>query len=223
MTDELVIRSVILDELQETDIGDGLQEALVKRANSAYGLLSSIPMICKSNCSYRSVCPIAINNVIKEGSRCPIESDLIKSMFLSYCNELQINPDYDKVQAGLIKDLCSVEIQAFRANKLMSFEDFLVDAIDAINPANGEIYYRKDLHIAVTWSERLLNQKIRILETLAATPLIKVKYMGGDGKDTLQGRLAELKKMVEDRMPKDLTQQSSYEIANWSEDNVSDR
>ena len=212
-------RSQILEELECTDIGTGEQEAIVKRANSAYGLLSSIPMICrKDKCPYKDVCLIYLEGVAQECVRCPIETDLIKNMFISYCRELNINPDVDKVQAGLVKDLCSIEIQAFRANKIMSFEDFLIDAIDAINPATGEIYYRKDTHVAVTWSERLLNQKIRVLETLAATPLARIKYMGTSGKTTLQDKIAALKSDVEKLMPKEDVEDKIYDLQSWKEE-----
>ena len=216
MAEEVSIRSNILEELSSVKTSDSTQIDLVKQANSAYGLLSSIPMVCKTkNCPYASVCPLQRALVAVTGDRCPIEADLIKNMFVSYCRELDINPDYDKVQAGLVKDLCSVEIQAVRANKLMGFEDFIVDSVEAIDPSTGKVYFKKDLHIAVTWSERLLNQKIRILDTLAATPLIRAKYMGGEGKQTLLDKVNKLKARVEELMPKEEEESKVYEVDDW--------
>jgi hypothetical protein len=174
--------------------------------------------IITHNCSYSEVCPIHQAELTSVGDRCPIETDLTRDMFVSYCQELMINPDYDKVQAGLVKDLCSVEIQALRANKLMSFKDFIVDVVDAINPRTGEVIYRKDLHIAILWSEKLINQKIRILDTLAATPIIKVKYQGGIKTETLQDKLLALRKQVEALMPKDETVAEAYQIDEWREE-----
>lgn len=216
MAEEVTVRSKVLDSLANTKTSDSSQIDLVKQANSAYGLLSSIPMVCKSDrCPYADICPLERALVTVEGDRCPIEADLLKNMFVSYCHELEINPDTDKVQAGLVKDLCSVEIQAVRANKLMGFEDFIVDAVDAIDPNTGKVYFRKDLHISVAWSERLLNQKIRILDTLAASPLTRAKYLGGEGKQALQDKVNKLKSQVEQLMPQDNSKSEVYDIEDW--------
>jgi hypothetical protein len=184
--------------------------------NSAAGLLSSVPMICKAErCPYANGCLVYSEGLVVTGERCPLESDLVRSMFISYCRQLTINPDIDKVEAGLIKDLCSVEIQALRANKLMSFGDFLVEVVDAIDPVSGDVHYKSDLHVAVAWSERLLNQKLRILDALVASPVAKVKYRGDTGVQGLQEKMAELKRKMEDLMPKSSEEAEVYEIATY--------
>lgn len=217
MSEELAVTSDIIEELKRSEPTEVRQE-LVKQANSACGILSSIPMVCHlEKCPYSEVCPILQKGLVEEGERCPIETDLVRNMFIAYCQELSINPDIDKVQAGLIKDLCSVEIQAMRANKLMSYQDFLVNAVDAVNNRTGEVYYKKDLHIAVTWSERLLNQKMRILDALAATPLVKAKYLGGAKVDTLLDRMSALKERVDAISPTDDEEESTYDIEDWRE------
>lgn len=216
MSDEVVLRSTVLDELEKIETANDCQRELVKMTNSAAGLLSSVPMVCKTErCPYASGCPLYCEGVAIAGERCPIETDLVRAMFVSYCRQLEINPDYDKVEAGLVKDLCSVEIQALRANKLMSFENFLVEVVDAIDPATGDVYYKKDLHIAVSWSERLLNQKLRILESLVASPMAKLKYRGDSGIQDLQKKMGELKKRMESLMPSLKDEEEAYIISSY--------
>lgn len=220
MADEVAVRSTILEDLASIENSNERQENLVRQINSAYGLLASIPMICRTNsCPYAAVCAVNAAGAVELGERCPIEADLIRNMFISYCNELEVNPDIQKVQAGLIKDLCSIEIQAIRANKLMSYQDFIVEVVDSVNARTGEVYYKNDLHVAVTWSEKLLNQKMRILDALAATPLVKARFLGGTKTDVLMDRLAALKKSIEPLLPPDTTADSAFEIARYeSED-----
>jgi hypothetical protein len=221
MTEELITtkKSSILEELENIPTSNPSQQELVKQANSAFGLLSSIPMICRAdNCSYCESCPVHGAELAIEGNRCPIETDLVRNMFISYCNELNINPDTDKVQAGLVKDLCSVEIQALRANKVMSFADVIVDVVDSIDQRSGTVYYKKDLHIAVLWSEKLLAQKVKILDTLAATPLVKLRYEGGTKTESLLDRISSLKKKMEAMMPKDMTENETFDVEGWKEE-----
>lgn len=213
MSEEIEARSTILEELGNTVIASNEKMAAVKQANSAFGLLSSIPMICRaSDCPYSGVCPVYQGEFCRPGERCPIELDLVRNMFSSYCIELGINPDFDKIQAGLIKDLVSVEIQAIRANKVLSFGDFIVKVVDSINQRTGEVYYKDDIHVAMVWTERLLNQKIRILDTLAATPLIKMRYLGESKKDSLLDKISSLKKQVESLLPK-VEEEETYDIS----------
>lgn len=219
MSEELVIKSSIIEDLEKIEIASEQQEAIVRQSNSAYGLLSSIPMKCRGNqCPYASICPLLENGLAEIGSRCALEATMVRDMFVAYCTELDINPDVDKIKAGLVKDLCSVEIQALRANKLMSFSDFIVDAVEAINPVTGDIIYRDDLHIAVAWSERLLNQKIRILDTLAASPLVRAKYLGGLEKKSILDAMAEKRQLVEKMMQTDNSDEAEYEITDWREE-----
>jgi hypothetical protein len=219
MANELIKRdSVMLSELAKEMEPDEQRRTLVKRANSAYGMLSSIPMKCKtSKCPFAEACPLQEMDSCEEGERCPLESDMIREMFIGYCTELEVNPDIDKVQAGLIKDLCSVEVQALRASKLMSYGDLLVRVVDAINQRTGDVIYKDIVNEACVWSERLISQKIRILDTLAATPLVRAKYLGGDTKRTLQEILNEMRAAAEKVMPHEVADDAVYDTEDWRE------
>lgn len=217
MSEELVKSSVTLAELDSVDVSCE-QKDVVKSNNSAAGLLSSIPMLCRlESCPYSDGCALFAEGLVERGDRCPLELDLVKNMFVSYCRQLEINPDIEKIEAGLIKDLCSIEIQALRANKLMSFGEFLVDAIDAIDPVSGEVYYKKELHIAVSWSERLLSQKLRVLDALVASPLSRVKYKGETGNQSLQDRVAELKRRVDKFSSDNIREENVFDVTGWSD------
>lgn len=219
MANEIITRSNILDQLEKVEVLNCEQVEIVRMTNNAAGLLSSVPMICRvERCPYANGCELCAQNIVVFGERCPIELDLVRNMFISYCRQLMINPDVDKVEAGLVKDLCAVEIQALRANKLMSFGDFLVEVVDAIDPVTGDVHYKSDLHVAVAWSERLLNQKIRILDSLVATPMARLKYRGDTGVQGLQEKMAELKRKMEDLMPKTGGQREVFEIATYVEE-----
>jgi hypothetical protein len=219
MVDELIKRdSQMLADLAQEMEPDQQRRALVKKANSAYGMLSSIPMKCRAaDCHFAEACPLQEMELCEEGERCPLESDLVREMFIGYCIELAVNPDVDKIQAGLIKDLCSVEVQALRASKLLSYGDLLVRVVDAINQRDGTVYYKDIINEATTWSERLLAQKIRILDTLAATPLVRAKYMGGDTKRTLQDILSEMRAAAELAMPHEKTDDAVYDVESWQD------
>jgi hypothetical protein len=218
MSNEVEKRSKILDDLEALEICDRRTNELVERANSTFGLLSSIPMLCRELCIYREVCPLAQDGIQPVGERCPIETDLVKGMFVSYCRDLGINPDVDKVEAALIKDLCVVEVQAFRATKLMGFRDFIEQNVTAVNPNNGEVYYKDDLHISVTWTEKLINQKIKILDTLVATPYSRLKATGKMDKGNLSSTLSKYKIHSLNIVPQEDIEAQEYEIGKYTEE-----
>jgi hypothetical protein len=98
----------------------------------------------------------------------------------------------------------------------MSFGDFIVDIVDSIDPVSGQVYYKKDLHVAVSWSERLLSQKLRILDSLVASPIAIAKFRGGTGEKTLQDRIVELKKRVDVLASPDDSANEVFEIESYS-------
>ena len=218
MSREVETRSKILDELEALQIADDRTAQLVEMSNSTYGMLASVPMVCRENCIYREICPLVTDGIAPYGDRCPIEVDLIKSMFVHYCRDLGINPDFDKVEAALVKDLCVIEVQAFRATKLMGFQDFIEQNVTAVNPATGEVYYKDDLHISVTWTEKLINQKIKVLETLVATPYARLKATGKLEKSNLSSTLSKYKIHALNIVPQDDVSHEEYEIGTYQED-----
>lgn len=213
------VRSNILDTLEEASLGTSAQAEIVKMHNSALGILSSVPMLCREECQYRQVCPLADERVDPVGERCPIEVDLLRSMFVSYCRELEINPDTDKIQAGLVKDLCVIELQAFRASKLMGFRNLVERSVDAVNPNTGEVYYKDSISVIAGWSERLLTQKLRVLEALAATPLVRLKALGSIDKTSILDKLSEMRdKLATQMMPYSNAKIDEYEIEAYIDD-----
>ena len=215
---KIELRSTILDSLEALEIVDDRTRDLVKMSNSTYGLLSSVPMLCRDTCMYKEICPLAKEDIAPVGDRCPIEVDLIKSMFVAYCRDMAINPDTDKVEAALVKDLCVIEVQAFRATKLMGFKDFIEQSVTAVNPNNGEVYYKDDLHISVLWNEKLLNQKIRVLDALVATPYARLKATGRLDKSSVASKLSGYKAQTLNIMPREEYINEEYDIGSYQDD-----
>lgn len=160
----------------------GLQTSLFTEVSNMHnlyktkhGILASIPLICRNqDCSYKDVCLISPHNRIV-GSRCPMEISAILSRYEQWCTHfgIDVSRDYledkDIVDATLVKDLVSVEIQMMRAeNKIALNGDFmttvLLDIDRKCNP-----YFGKDVSPETKYLMTLQDKKMKILNQLNAT------------------------------------------------------
>ena len=100
--------------------------------SSPYGMFRSVPIVCKgADCAYKDICMVQqANRVI--GQRCPMEVATIVSRFDQWCQHfgIEIVNDFidpkDLVDATLIKDLVTVEVQQLRGeNKIALNGDFM--------------------------------------------------------------------------------------------------
>lgn len=148
---------------------------LVAQTNTAAGVMSSIPMRCKGiDCSYANSCPLIKHKMSPAGNPCPLELNMIITMFESICAELGVNPDDSYIDAALIRDLCNVYIQETRANKILADEHFIMDNILSIDN-QGNPMYRKEPHVAIFYTTKLHTRKLQILNALIATREARIK------------------------------------------------
>lgn len=148
---------------------------MVERANTAVGVMSSIPLKCKENkCPYANGCPLLKHSMCIANEPCPIEMHLLISMYTGFCEELLINPDEDFIDSALVRDLCNVLIQEMRTEKILGDEHFVMENIVTVDK-NGDTIYHKEPHIAILYSEKLHKKKMEIMEVLLATRIAKVK------------------------------------------------
>ena len=143
--------------------------------SSPYGMFRSVPILCREDkCAYADVCMVPLADRIK-GQRCPMEVAAILSRFMQYCDHFGISivdnviAPKDLVDATLIKDLVTLEVQQMRGeNKIAISGDFMARTVIDIDRQN-KAYYG---NIVAPEAEHLLNiqqKKEKILNQLNAT------------------------------------------------------
>ena len=160
----------------------GLNTALIQEINksvmirtSKHGMFASVPIICQEqDCAYKDTCTVSQTNRIK-GQRCPMEIGAIIARFNQYCIHFGLNmtgdviAEEDLVDATLIKDLVTIEVQQMRCeNKIAMSGDFmsktLLDIDKKCKPYYGDIISPESEHLLV-----LQDKKVKILNQLNAT------------------------------------------------------
>lgn len=160
----------------------GLNPALIQEISksamirsSKHGMFASVPIICQEqDCPYKDVCTVDVANRIK-GQRCPMEIGAIIARFNQYCLHFGLNTsgdmiaDEELVDATLIKDLVTIEVQQMRCeNKIAMSGDFmgktLLDIDKKCKPYYGDIISPESEHLLV-----LQDKKVKILNQLNAT------------------------------------------------------
>lgn len=138
--------------------------------NLRHGLLSSVPMICKSaKCPFVESCWVPANER-RIGMRCPIEVSAVIERFERYCKALLVNPEEDIVDAQMVKDLVDLEIQVIRAeNKLAQAGGEFIDMVVAAVDPNGQAHFKPELSKAAEYKLMLRREHGKILEQLSAT------------------------------------------------------
>ena len=82
--------------------------------NTKHGMFASVPIICKGRaCPYFQTCWIPESD-LQVGERCPIEIATILERFEKYCEELNIDPEKEIVDA---KDKRKAELSVAVVNK----------------------------------------------------------------------------------------------------------
>lgn len=109
-----------------------------------------------------------------DGNPCPLELNMIITMFESICDELGVNPDDSYIDAALIRDLCNIYIQETRASKVLADEHFIMDNVLSIDK-DGNPIYRKEAHVAIFYTNKLHTRKLQILNALIATREARIK------------------------------------------------
>jgi hypothetical protein len=160
----------------------GLNAALIQEINksamirtSKHGMFASVPIICQvQDCAYKDTCTVDVTNRVI-GQRCPMEIGAIIARFNQYCIHFGLKTDGDTiaeedlVDATLIKDLVTIEVQQMRCeNKIAMSGDFmgktLLDIDKKCKPYYGDIISPESEHLLV-----LQDKKVKILNQLNAT------------------------------------------------------
>lgn len=140
-----------------------------KQVGSVHGMFSSVPIICRGrSCPYFHTCFIPLDE-LQPGKRCPIEIATILERFDQYCRELNIDPEKEIVDAGLVKEVVDLEIMMVRADGLLARDASVIEEVVGGMTQKGQKYYKPQIHTAVELKEKLRKEKTRILNQLNAT------------------------------------------------------
>lgn len=135
---------------------------------SRYGLLASVPMICRgSKCPFYEACFIP-RSERKKGERCPIEVATILDRFERYVKQLNVEED-NIVDLSLIRELVDIEVQMVRADMKLAIDADFVEQVVAGIDQQGQAWHKPELHKAVDYKDRLRRERHRILDLLAST------------------------------------------------------
>jgi hypothetical protein len=137
-------------------------------------LFSSIPMRCTSDkCPFADTCPLQQQAIAPQGKPCPIEMALVSQFMESIMKELNVNPD-NLIEVSMVRDLVDQEVQQFRATKLLAKESFIQENVIGIDDS-GRPIIKKEMHLAVELSDKLLKRKKEIRNQMMATREQKAK------------------------------------------------
>lgn len=180
-TQPLINLSKIDDNAAMTQMW-GLNPALIQEISksamirsSKHGMFASVPIVCQNqDCKYKDICTVSPVNRIP-GQRCPMEIGAVIARFNQYCNHFGLNTtddsidEEDLVDATLIKDLVTIEVQQMRCeNKIAMSGDFmsktLLDIDKKCKPYYGDVVSPESEHLLV-----LQDKKVKILNQLNAT------------------------------------------------------
>jgi hypothetical protein len=101
------------------------------------------------------------------GKPCPIEMALVSQFMESIMTELNVNPD-NLIEVSMVRDLVDQEVQQLRATKILAKESFIQENIIGIDD-QGRPIIKKEMHLAVELSDKLLKRKKEIRNQMMAT------------------------------------------------------
>jgi len=140
----------------------------VRPAKTKTSLFSSIPMRCMSDkCPFADTCPLEQQGIAPKGKPCPIEMAIVSQFMESIMSELRVNPD-NLIEVSRVRDLVDQEIQQLRATKLLAKESFIQENVIGVDD-QGRPIIKKEMHLAVDLSDRLLKRKKEIRNQMMAT------------------------------------------------------
>jgi len=140
----------------------------IRPAKTKTSLFSSIPMRCAAEkCPFADTCPLEQQNVAPKGKPCPIEMALVSQFMESIMSELRVNPE-NLIEVSMVRDLVDQEVQQLRATKILAKESFIQENIIGIDD-QGRPIIKKEMHLAVELSDKLLKRKKEIRNQMMAT------------------------------------------------------
>jgi len=158
--------------------------------------VANIPMLCKgSKCYMADSCPLLAENVHPEGKSCPIEARIVGQLMLDLIDEMDIDPTSIN-EVGMVRDLVDQEIQQIRKQSMLSREDIIQENVVGISES-GEPIIKKELHLAVSWEDKIHKRKAALLKSLLQTRESRFKAGAQtlDDAVTMSRALAEYQKI----------------------------
>jgi len=138
------------------------------------GMVTSIPMICYGEkCAFKDQCALFQQGDHPLGYKCPYELGMVKTLMADYAESLEIDIN-DITEYAQVRDLINLDVQFMRAAKYLSKESFIQENVVGIS-GDGEVIFRKELHLAVELEDKLSKRKSQLLKQLVATREAKVK------------------------------------------------
>jgi hypothetical protein len=130
--------------------------------------VASIPMVCRgSACPSHKVCPLYAEDLAPLGESCPIEAKMIGMLMLGLMEELNVDPS-SIIEVGMVRDLVDQEIQQLRKQNLLAQDDVIQENVIGVSES-GEPIMKKELHLAVSWEDKIHKRKGALLKQLLAT------------------------------------------------------
>jgi hypothetical protein len=140
----------------------------IRPSKTKTSLFSSIPMRCTAEkCPFADTCPLQQQSIAPVGKPCPIEMALVSQFMESIMTELNVNPD-NLIEVSMVRDLVDQEVQQLRATKILAKESFIQENIIGIDD-QGRPIIKKEMHLAVELSDKLLKRKKEIRNQMMAT------------------------------------------------------
>lgn len=138
-------------------------------------IFTSIPMKCKGpDCQLSDVCPLQQEGNAPIGFRCPIEISILKQLTSELVAEFRVN-EQSLNELAMIRDLVNQEIQHIRVTNVLAQDDFMQDVFAGVNERTGEVIFKKELHQAITFEDKILKRKKELRNQFLATREAKSK------------------------------------------------
>ena len=191
---------------QEDHPFDALSEQEKELVTRSYAqmrnsFLSSIAMVCNTEtCPLLDSCPYYAIAKAPEGSRCPIETDLLALHIGKYAEEYNVDVNMP-TERDLLIDLAECIIYENRATQLLAHA---ADASIAITQQRftqqGDPYEEKIIHPAVLVKEKMKMRRMKIIESFIGTRKEKAKVIKRTKGDDYSNTLASARKRIEAQM-----------------------
>jgi hypothetical protein len=174
--------------------------------------VATIPMVCRgSQCPSHRVCPLYLEDLHPLGMACPIEVKIVAKLMLGLMEELNVDPS-SIIEVGMVRDLVDQEIQQLRKQNLLAQEDVIQENVIGVSDT-GEPIMKKELHLAVSWEDKIHKRKSALLKQLLATRESRVAA-GAKVLDQATNMAAALTAYAESQRSKEKKMLADLGIAN---------
>lgn len=171
------LSSALEDSVVPIDWDDDTREevmGIMRNTSITKARTASIPLICRgSACPASHSCPLYQRGIHPLSKTCPIEAKLVYELMITIAEELDVDPE-STLEMGMVRDVVDQEIQQLRKQNLLSVEDIIQENVVGVDES-GDPIMKIDLHLAVTWEDKIHKRKAALLKQLVATRESRIK------------------------------------------------